>query len=337
MPKVSVIIPVYNVENYLRECLDSIVNQTLKDIEIILVDDGSTDSSLSICNEYAQKDNRITVLTQQNKGVGAARNKGLERATGDYLYFLDSDDFIKLETLEKLYSKITETNSAICFCKNNIYNENTKSVENIDWSTNEKIIPQTETFSSDDIPSTILQICVPNLFLKLYKKEFININDIKFQEIKTCNDVFFNYSSLIMAKRICYVNEVLVTYRKNQADCLSANRGRSAVCIIYAYKKLKEYLENKGIFEKVQDSIYTKALNNFEYEISCCTTKEQKLLKKEIKKFLPYEYFSLFKHGVRYKTPIEKLFSLKNSTDNKHKIITVAGFRISINKEKINA
>ena len=334
MPKVSVIIPVYNVEKYLQQCLDSVVNQTLKDIEIILVDDGSTDSSLSICDEYAQKDNRITVLTQQNKGAGAARNKGIVAAKDDYLYFLDSDDFIKLETLEKLYSKITETNSDICFCKNNIYNENTKSIENIDWSTNEKIIPQTETFSSDDIPSTILQICVPNLFLKLYKKEFIQINDIKFQEIKTCNDVFFNYSSLIMAKRICYVNEVLVTYRKNQSDCLSANRGRTAVCIVDAYKKLKEYLENKGIFERVQDSIYTKALNNFEYETSCCTTKEQKRLKKEIKKFLPYEYFSLFEYGIRYKTPLEMVFSIKNSYDNKHKVITILGMKIKIKGDK---
>ena len=96
MPKVSVIIPVYNVEKYLRECLDSVVNQTLKDIQIILIDDGSTDSSLGICKEYAQKDNRIKIIEQKNQGAGAARNRGMSEAKGDYLYFLDSDDFLEL-------------------------------------------------------------------------------------------------------------------------------------------------------------------------------------------------------------------------------------------------
>jgi glycosyltransferase involved in cell wall biosynthesis len=94
MPKVSVIIPVYNVEAYLRQCLDSVVNQTLKDIEMICVDDGSTDSSAEILKEYAKKDERIRVLTQSNSGAGAARNAGLVSAKGKWLYFLDGDDFI---------------------------------------------------------------------------------------------------------------------------------------------------------------------------------------------------------------------------------------------------
>ena len=92
MPKVSVIIPVYNVEKYLKQCLDSVVNQTLKDIEIICVNDGSTDNSLEILEEYAQKDNRIIIISQENQGQSVARNIALEKATGEYVGFVDSDD-----------------------------------------------------------------------------------------------------------------------------------------------------------------------------------------------------------------------------------------------------
>ena len=109
MPKVSVIIPVYNVEKYLHECLDSLLNQTLKDIEIIAVDDGSTDSSLKILKDYAKKDKRLKVLTQENKGAGAARNLGMKHATGSYLSILDSDDYFDHSMLELLYKKAEKT------------------------------------------------------------------------------------------------------------------------------------------------------------------------------------------------------------------------------------
>ena len=108
MAKVSVIIPVYNVEKYLRKCLESVVNQTLKDIEIICVNDGSTDSSALILDEYARNDNRIKVYTQENQGQGAARNMALELAQGDYIAFVDSDDWLEVSALEELYKFITE-------------------------------------------------------------------------------------------------------------------------------------------------------------------------------------------------------------------------------------
>ena len=102
--KVSVILPVYNVEKYIRQCLDSIVNQTLKDIQIICVDDGSTDSSPEIIEEYARKDSRVIAIHQENGGAGAARNNGLRHAAGKYLSFLDSDDFFELNMLEEAYN-----------------------------------------------------------------------------------------------------------------------------------------------------------------------------------------------------------------------------------------
>ena len=118
MPKVSVIIPVYNVEKYLSECLDSVVNQTLKDIEIICVNDGSPDGSAAILEEYAQKDNRIKVITQENRGLSEARNSGLKIASGEYIAFLDSDDYIDLKFFEQLYKRGIESNSDVVVCEN---------------------------------------------------------------------------------------------------------------------------------------------------------------------------------------------------------------------------
>ena len=102
MTKISVIIPVYNSEKFLKKCLDSIINQTLNDIEIICIDDGSTDKSLRILNNFADKDNRITIINQKNSGPSAARNKGIENAKGEYIGFVDSDDWIDLDFYEKL-------------------------------------------------------------------------------------------------------------------------------------------------------------------------------------------------------------------------------------------
>lgn len=329
MPKISVIIPVYNVEKYLRQCLDSIVEQTLEDIEIILVDDGSTDSSLKICKEYAQKDNRIKVFEQQNQGAGAARNRGLGLAQGNYLYFMDSDDYINQDALEKLYTKIIKTNSDICICKHKLHDEKTKLLKEAYWLPKIKIIPNQETFSYKDIPDKILQICFPTPFIKLYKKSFVINNNICFQEIKTCNDVFFCYASLIMANKITFINEYLVTYRTNQKNSLTANRGHSATCIILAYTKLKEYLENNQLFEIVSESVYDMAISNFQYELSYCSSKEKNNLLKEIKNFLPAQYYN----KNFSKNFLNQIFSIKN--ENVHKVVTIFGIKIKFKNSKL--
>ena len=124
MPKVSVIIPVYNVEEYLRECLDSVVNQTLKDIEIICVNDGSTDNSLAILEEYAAKDERLRVFTQENQGQSVARNLAMEKARGEYIGFVDSDDWIDLDFYEKLYRAAVKAQADIACA--NIYKPDEK-------------------------------------------------------------------------------------------------------------------------------------------------------------------------------------------------------------------
>lgn len=110
-PKISVIVPIYNAELYLEECIHSVLNQTLRDIELLLIDDGSTDGSFRICEEYSKKDNRVQVFRNKNVGQGLERNFGVKKAAGEYIAFLDSDDQYKEDALERLYQKAMETNA----------------------------------------------------------------------------------------------------------------------------------------------------------------------------------------------------------------------------------
>ena len=124
MVKVSLVVPIYNSSKYLNKCIDSLVNQTLKDIEIILINDGSTDKSLEILKNYQQKDNRIKILTQNHKKQGKARNYGISVAQGEYIGFVDSDDWCELDMFEKLYEKAIKTDSDITMCAVTTYNDN---------------------------------------------------------------------------------------------------------------------------------------------------------------------------------------------------------------------
>jgi glycosyltransferase involved in cell wall biosynthesis len=126
--KISVIIPVYNIEDYLKECLDSIVNQSLDDIEIICVNDGSTDSSLDILKEYGNADSRVRIISQENKGIGCARNTALTSVKGEYVYFMDGDDILELDALEKLYNLAVERDVDFIMFKISNFNEDTGEI-----------------------------------------------------------------------------------------------------------------------------------------------------------------------------------------------------------------
>lgn len=136
--KVSVILPVYNVERYLKKCMDDILGQTLREIEVICIDDGSTDGSLGILREYEQKDERVRVLEQENTGAAFARNRGMELAKGEYLSFLDSDDFYEPEMLERAYLRAKETQADVTIFRGNRYDDTLDTYLPMDYSIKEK-------------------------------------------------------------------------------------------------------------------------------------------------------------------------------------------------------
>lgn len=261
MPKISVIIPVYNVEKYLSECLDSVINQTLQDIEIICVNDESTDGSLAILEKYAKKDSRITVLSQKNAGAGAARNKGLEIARGEYLSFLDSDDFFELDMLDKAYNTCQRENADFVVFRSNRFDDRTKRYISCDWTINRRLLPSKKTFCYKDISKNIFRLFNGWAWDKLYKHEFAQANNLRFQEQRTTNDLLFVFTALVKAQRITVLEEILAHQRINNTSSLSNTREKSWNCFYSALIALRDELQTMGIYEEVKQSYINYALH----------------------------------------------------------------------------
>lgn len=268
MPLVSVIIPVYNVEKYLRQCLDSVTAQTLSDIEIICVNDSSTDGSLSILEEYAEKDDRIRVVTQKNGGAGAARNRGLSMASGKYLSFLDSDDFFEPDMLELAYRKAEEDRADfVVFNSNQYYTDKEKFVE-VAWTLRVKEIPPYTPFSHRQMTDNIFKVFVGWAWDKLYNREFVMKNHLLFQEQRTSNDMYFVFSAVAIAKRISVVNKVLAHQRRDAKDSLSKTRENSWYCFYDALMALRGRLQEEGIFKETKKDYINYALHSTLWNIN---------------------------------------------------------------------
>ncbi len=253
MPKVSVIIPVYNAAPFLHQCLDSIVHQTLTDIEIILVNDGSTDDSNNILNECSSKDNRISIINQENKGAGAARNSGLRLATGKYLSFLDADDFFEPEMLEKLYNKCEETGADIAIYKANSYdNQKGEIIGDLGW-TSLAGIPDKPLFSYKDV-ERFYQCCSSVAWDKFFRKSFVDEYGIIFQEIRFCNDVYFVHTLLCLTKKITTLNEHFVIYRQNVPTSIFATSKNDPLCFYESIRATREKLKTLSHYHEIEKS-----------------------------------------------------------------------------------
>lgn len=238
MPKLSIIIPVYNVERYLHQCLDSILASTLKDYEIILVDDGSRDSSGEICDKYGCRDNRIKVVHQQNSGVSAARNVGINMAEAEWITFIDSDDLITKTYLENLYHEV-EVNNQIDFveagCKNYIHGEVTDVEQYFDY------------YSGDDMDK-LYHVYRGIIVSKLFRKSIISKNNISFPDgISSAEDQFFTTRYLAHIKSYSLLSETGYYYRRDNESSLTHGNSRqtyeqSLRGFIYFYDSMCEYL-----------------------------------------------------------------------------------------------
>ncbi|MBE6760026.1 MAG: glycosyltransferase, partial [Ruminococcaceae bacterium] len=197
-PLVSIIMPVYNVEEFLEQGLDTLLQQTLKRIEIICVDDGSTDRSLEILNEYAARDSRVKVFTQQNQYAGAARNLGLSHAKGEYVVFLDSDDFFAKGLAEQAYTAAKLADADIVLYGAKHYNNKTGEYKDAKWLLNTAIAPKKQPFSYKDCPEHIFRITSPCPWTKMFRREFVEKSGLQFQHTQNSNDLFFTLSALAM-------------------------------------------------------------------------------------------------------------------------------------------
>ncbi len=221
MVKVSVIIPVYNGERYLEECLDSVCGQTLQDIEIICIDDDSTDSSSDILKKYQEKDHRVHVYLHEHSSAGIARNYGMTFATGEYLAFWDCDDFFDLHALEKLYDCAQNVDADICVCGGYQFFESEKTSFPCESFLNTKVIPVDQIFNRYTNPDHYLDFTCANAWNKLFKRTFIEENHLCFHKAKYGEDVYLTVNALGISDRIIALNEKLVTYRIEVADSLT--------------------------------------------------------------------------------------------------------------------
>lgn len=237
MKKVSVIIPVYNVENYLRKCLNSLVNQTLKDIEIIVVNDGTLDNSQEIINEYVKKyPKKVVSIIQENGGQGAARNTGLLHAKGEYIGYVDSDDYVEENMYEELYKKAKEEDSDIVICGNNVVKENY------------------EFLSKEDVDKEFLlgKMAVWN---KIYKKNIIVDNKIQFRSKVWYEDLDFTMKVYFSSKKISYVDKPLYNYLLREGSTMNNNNIKRNLELIEAFDSLIDYCKDKKIYNKAKDEI----------------------------------------------------------------------------------
>lgn len=301
MVKVSVIIPVYNNGKYLRLMLDSIIGQSLKEIEIICVDDGSTDESACILQEYAKKDSRMIILTQKNAGAGIARNAGMETAQGKYLSILDSDDWFEPDMLEKAYQKCEQDGADLCVFRSDRFDTQTQQYEKMPETIQEKLLPKTVPFVPQDIYPHVFQIFIGWSWDKLYRRDMVMESGLQFQALRTTNDAFFVFLMNLQADRITVIDEVLAHHRENLTGSLSATREKSWDCCFKAVHAIQQELKKRGQYELVEQSFINWALNfllwNI-YSIDSVSVKE-KLLERMRKVYFselglekyPREYF----------------------------------------------
>lgn len=266
-PLVSVIMPVYNVEEFLNESLESVLGQTVKNIELIAIDDGSTDRSLEILHEYAKKDSRLKVLTQENKFAGVARNLGLANAKGEYVIFLDSDDFFSNKLVEEGYyaAKMNKTDVVIWGAQH--YHQTAKEFRKASWLLRAENSPSGHAFSYKDCPDKLYQITTPCPWTKMFRREFLKGTGLQFQGLRNSNDLFFIYSALAMAKRIYTVNKTLVNYRVGLENNLQATKKKAPLCFFDAYQAWYDKLVEIGKLDELRRSYVNVTLDGFLYNI----------------------------------------------------------------------
>lgn len=307
MPKISIILPVYNTAKFLPKCLDSLINQTFKNFEIICIDDGSTDNSINIIETYIQKDPRIKLLKSSHSGVGNARNLGAKTAKGDYIQFLDSDDFFELDMLEKMYTAAQLHNADIVACSAKYVSENNEILNdnNSSWPINKDEAILNQPFSWQDCPEKIFTMFAPEPWMSLYKKDFYLKNKLEFPSLSSSNGACLGLMARILAGKIVLLDSQFINYRFCRKDSITYPKTiMRNLNMLKQRLTLKAFLIEQGVFENLKDSWYTNFETALKYIIS--NTKDAKLLE-------------VFKAGARILlhedwARIEKIFDNNNIT-----------------------
>ena len=246
MKKISVLVPIYNVEKYLPECLDSLIAQTLKDIEIICINDGSTDSSPQIIKRYAKKDSRIIVINKKNSGYGDSMNQGLAKATGEYIAIVESDDYIDEDACENLYRLAKKHNADIVRAN---YYHHTDASDEIHYSIQKQHLDQ--PMNIDEDPSILYE--APAIWSAIYRRSFLKKNHVEFLPTPGASyqDTGFNMKALCSAERIVYTDKAYLHYRTDNSNSSVKSRDKMDY-VLKEYAEIETYLQEINASDKIK-------------------------------------------------------------------------------------
>ncbi len=247
--------PIYNAEDYLRPAIDSVLDCTLREIELICVDDGSTDRSLDIIKEYQKNDARVRIITENNAGPSLARNKGLARSRGEYVIFLDADDFSEPTMLERLYELSEAESLDMAIARYDIYNDKKARFEPSIPSDHGEIFEGGAVVSKNEFPDYILQCTTGYVWNKLWRRSFLTEKEIQFDtELRVFEDTHFVVTALSLAGRVGKVQEVLMHHRvySDQNKNKLFKKYYKQVPVLYA--KVKEFLRGHGMYAPLEQS-----------------------------------------------------------------------------------
>jgi len=269
MKKVSIIVPVYNVYDYIDKCLNSLVSQTLDDIEIIVVNDGSPDNSQEIIDKYVKAyPDKIKSFVKENGGQGSARNFGYKKATGEYIGYVDSDDYIDIHMYEKLYKRAKKDNSDIVMCANCIVYENgNKKIENLFLKTD------------DDKVNALFNN--PGVCNKIYKRELLK--DLSFRSKVWYEDIDFVSKVVIKAQKISFIDEGLYYYLLRSGSTMNNNNMEKNLEILDAFDSLILYLKKEKIYDKyIQEVTFLAIFHIYISAVVRVINMKKNIKKKEI-------------------------------------------------------
>ena len=235
MDKISIVVPIYNVEKYLNQCIESIINQTYKNLEIILVNDGSSDNSGKICDEYEKQDERIIVIHKENGGLSDARNAGIEIATGKYIGFVDSDDYIEEDMYELLYNNMIKENTEISCCNRFLLYANKKEIYG-----EKKYYAVMDSQEAIELSCKIGYIGI-SAYTKLYKRDLFS--NIRYPKGKISEDMYTTYKLFDKANKIVYDSTPKYYYRQRKGSI--TNSKKININALEAAKEMIEFVRNK--------------------------------------------------------------------------------------------
>ena len=292
---ITIAVAVYNTENFLKDCMDSVVNQTYQNLEIICVNDCSTDKSLEILEEYAAKDKRIKIITnEKNSGLGVTRNVGIDAAHGEYILFIDSDDWLDLTACEKLITKVKEGDSDVVFYSAYLVNGDEKK----EWK---QFCDVTYPLSLEG-RKALLRKTRPHAWSKLWKLEFMTKHGIKFPDFRKSQDQKPHWMICLLAEKVAFETACLYYYRQHERQVRHCTDER-LILLVDVYNDIEEYLKREKIYSLYKKEFLEKKFQHYDYVFFNIKVELRTKLLKKIKisfsdKFFLLTQYTSLKHGV---------------------------------------